>query len=266
MDLAAEHRWGCLSRCFLTRGERRHDETLALREREREEKNIDIIRADTTAQTNKLKICGVSVLECVLSIPGGMKELILGENRFRGKLQGRARRTDLQREIGKFTGSKLDAPVTQCGTWASVKHGASPQTVDLTITTASLSDLFIFLSLWQSAFTPNHTSHFDKSRQTAERSEWQVTANEWETLRFRCSVGHLPPTRKATAKCCNFTSSTKCISCFCSRGKKGERLYPRCEWQSLAWLLQLLLMTTEILSDTLLVRGDKSAWRRKPLH
>lgn len=112
-----------------------------MRERER---NIDIIRADTTAQTNKLKICGVSVLECVLSIPGGMKELILGENRFRGKLQGRARRTDLQREIGKFTGSKLDAPVTQCGAWASVKHGASPQTIDLTITTISLSDFFFF--------------------------------------------------------------------------------------------------------------------------
>lgn len=108
----------------------------------RERKNTDIIRADTTAQTNKLKICGVSVLECVLSIPGGMKELILGENRFRGKLQGRLRRTDLQREIGKFTGSKLDAPVTQCGAWASVKHGASPQTVDLTITTVSLSDIF----------------------------------------------------------------------------------------------------------------------------
>lgn len=86
MDLAAEHRRGCLSRCFLTRGEGRHDETAA--QRQREEKNIDIIRADTAAQTNKLKITCVSVLECVLSIPGGMKELILGEHRFRGKLQG----------------------------------------------------------------------------------------------------------------------------------------------------------------------------------
>lgn len=48
-----------------------------------ERKNIDVIRADTMLQTNKLKICGVSALECVLSIRGGMQELIQGENRFR---------------------------------------------------------------------------------------------------------------------------------------------------------------------------------------
>lgn len=54
---------------------------------ERERENIDVIRADTMPQTNKLKICGVSALKWVLSIPGGMKELIPGENRFRGKLQ-----------------------------------------------------------------------------------------------------------------------------------------------------------------------------------
>lgn len=73
--------------------ERRHDETVTRSGRERgrasgrERENIDVIRADTMPQTNKLKICGVSALKWVLSIPGGMKELIPGENRFRGKLQ-----------------------------------------------------------------------------------------------------------------------------------------------------------------------------------
>lgn len=161
----------------------------------RERKNIDFIRADTMLQTNKLKICGVSALECVLSIRGTMKELIPGENRFRGKLQSQAWRADLQQEIGKFTSSEVNAPLTRCGVWASVKHDVSPQTRRLLAERSpALFVAFESLKLFETSFIETVKKTSSRCKRTGPMGTFCYTVTG------RYSGGRLQPNKYRQSK------------------------------------------------------------------